>query len=115
MRIPRVLSILVLIITLLPAAYFVLFFVSMFSDATASGAVPVFGTFDRMLTLHLVTTVLLVAIPVFYVTHAFNNQHLPSDKRLLWVIVLIFGSSISASIYWFCHIWNQRMSRGKGA
>lgn len=115
MTVPRALSIPLLIVTVLPVVYFAVFFVSFFSDsATGTTELPLFGSFDTLLTLHLLTALLLVAIPVFYVTHAFNNKRLPSDKRLLWVIVLIFGSSLSALAYWFHYIWKRPVRNDEG-
>jgi hypothetical protein len=75
------------------------------SDAPRSETMPVFGDFKTMMVLHLATMLVMLGLTVFYVVHAFKNPALASDKRLLWVLVLIFGSFIAGAVYWVLYVW----------
>jgi hypothetical protein len=108
MRIGKPLAIAIAFVTLLPAAYMAFFFASFFAELGAertSDSMPIFGSFETMMVFHLSTMLLSVAILLFYLVHAFRNQQLAQDKRVLWVILLFFGSFIAAIIYWFVYIW----------
>jgi hypothetical protein len=110
MSIGRPLAIAIAFVTVLPAAYMALFFASVFAEVGAertTDTMPIFGSFETMMVLHLSTMLLSVAILVFYLVHAFRNQQLAQDKRVLWVILLFFGSFIAAIIYWFLYIWRS--------
>ena len=50
---------------------------------------------------------LTVALLVFYVVHAFKNERLVGDKRVLWVVVMFFGSFVAGIIYWWIYIWRD--------
>ena len=108
MKVPKSLAILVGLVILWPFVYMVLFFASFFGEATGHGqpdSMPIFGTFEAMMTLHLATMALMMGLLVFYVVHAFKNPQLASDKRLLWVVVLFFGSFIAGLVYWWFYVW----------
>ncbi|MBZ0090393.1 MAG: hypothetical protein K8H90_08460 [Thermoanaerobaculia bacterium] len=95
-------------VTLLPGLYMVLLSASAFADFGAPrspGNMAIFGSFETMMALHLGTMLLSIAFLVFYVVHAFKNQRLTQDKRVLWVILLFFGSFIAAIVYWANYIW----------
>ena len=110
MKTNRPISLLIGIVTLWPLVYFVLFLASGFLDVssgTAQDAMPIFGTFKTMMTLHLATMGLMLLLMIFYIVHAFKNLALTSDKRLHWVIVLFFGSFVAGIIHWFHYVWRH--------
>ena len=110
MRISKPLAVFVAVATIWPLFYMVLFFASAFGSVSASGGadvMPIFGTFENMMVLHLATMAVMLLLMIFYIVHAFKNPALASDKRLLWVIVLFFGSLIAGIIYWFHYVWRQ--------
>ncbi len=110
MKIGRPTALLIGLVTAWPIVYMVLFFASMFAGvAPGSEAtdLPVFGGFETLMAFHLATMVAMLAVVVFYVVHAFKNDALGSEKRILWVIVLLLGGSFAAPIYWFHYVWRS--------
>ena len=110
MKTSKLLSFLIGLVALWPLVYMFLFFASGFLTVSATegaDAMPVFGTFENMMVLHLVTMGAMLLLMIFYIVHAFKNQALTSEKRLLWVLVLFFGSFVAGIIYWFHYVWRQ--------
>jgi len=108
MKIGRLIALQIGILTALPLVYMVLFFATFFAAAgpgRTAHAMPIFGSFERMMVLHLGTMVLTVALLVFYIVHAFKNERLSGEKRILWVLVLFFGTFIAELIYWWIYVW----------
>lgn len=86
----------------------VMFFASIFMDVTSAdpnATMPIFGSFDVMMTLHLLTMLLSVSLLIFYIVHLFKNSAMEKDIRIIWVILLLFGNFIAAIIYWWLYIW----------
>ena len=61
--------------------------------------------FRYVFLLHLLTMVLMFALIALYLVHAFRTDLLPSDRRVLWVVVLLFGFVLAAPIYWYFYLW----------
>jgi len=110
MRISKPLAALIGVATILPAIYMALFFAT-FSSGLSPGAtadeMPIFGTFQTMMAFHLAVMALTVVLLVFYVVHAFKNERLVGDKRVLWVVVIFFGSFVAGIVYWWIYIWHD--------
>jgi hypothetical protein len=50
---------------------------------------------------------LLVLIPA-YVTHAYRNSRLDSERRTQWIIMLLAGSIVAMPVYWWLYIRTAR-------
>lgn len=109
MRIAKPLALLIGIATFWPPLYMALFISSTFvgMDASQGHEMPIFGAFPTMMVFHLLTMLAMLGLTVFYVVHAFKNPALTSDKRILWVLVLILGSFIGGAVYWVLYIWRS--------
>lgn len=108
MTLSKPVSLVVGFITLLPGVYMAMFFASIFMDVNSANpntTMPIFGSFGVMMTLHLLTMLLSVALLIFYIVHLFKNAALEKDARIIWVILLLFGNFIAAIIYWWLYIW----------
>jgi hypothetical protein len=99
---------LIAVLSIWPIVYFMLFlaFVA-FSFATItvtpSGRPPV--AFIRYIfPLHFLTILLMFALTAVYVVHVFKSDQLPSDRRIMWVIVLLFGNIVAFPIYWWIYM-----------
>ena len=105
----RVLDAALLVPTVLPVVYLVVFLVSTIRQVNAgSAAVPIFGSFETMAKIHVAVIILSLALTVFYVVHAMRNPSLTSEQRMLWVVILLIGSFLFAGIYWFQYVWKAR-------
>jgi hypothetical protein len=46
-----------------------------------------------------------IALLVYYIIHAINNQRLDSAERIAWILIFIFIGFIGYPIYWYLRIW----------
>ena len=111
-------KILIGIFSILPLLLFVVYLVSMvsflihfFSETAIHGKEPedfFYGGFANIAGM-IVTMVLLgllsLAVMVYFLVHAINNQLLKGDERLVWILVFIFVGMVSFPIYWYMRIW----------
>lgn len=99
---------LIAVLSIWPIVYFMLFmaFVA-FTFATfpskPSGSLPV-ALFRYIFPLHFLTILLMFALTAVYVVHVFKSDQLPSDRRIMWVIVLLFGNIVAFPIYWWIYM-----------
>jgi len=96
-------------LTIWPVLYIFLFFgfiLWTFMSIGIGGAKPDSpGAFMIIFPLHMLTMLLMFALITVYVVHAFRTNLIPEDRRVLWVIVLLFGNLIAAPIYWYLYLW----------
>ena len=106
MRISKPVALLIGLVTLLPVVYMFVFIGSMFGGVSGDRQlIPVFGTFERMMVFHISVMLLSFVLLGFYIFHAFKNESLASDKRILWVLVIFMGNVFGMAAYWYAHIW----------
>jgi hypothetical protein len=103
---------LIAVLTVWPPIYFCLFisFVvfSFASFGSHSSKSPGTDLFRYIFPLHLLTMLLMFALTAVYIVHAFRTDQLAQDKRLLWVVVLFFGSMFAFPIYWWFYLRPSR-------
>jgi hypothetical protein len=99
-------------LTVWPPIYFCLFLsvaaFSFDSFGSHSAKSPGIDLFRYIFPLHLLTMLLMFALTAIYVVHAFRTDELTQDKRMLWVIVLFFGSLFAFPIYWWFYLRPSR-------
>ena len=108
-------KVLVGIATVWPISYMVIFMVyaiSQFFLPTSKEAIinrlnspPT--DFFILFGLHLFTMLLMIGLLIFYITNVFRNDMVTKDKKILWVVLLIFGNMIAMPIYWYIYIWKE--------
>lgn len=93
-----------------PIVYFCVFigfmalmFTSMSAPAGTQRGFP--EAFKYVFILHLFTMLLMFVLMTTYVVHAFKTDLIPNDRRVLWVVVLLFGGFIACPIYWYLFLW----------
>ncbi len=111
-------KILIGIFSILPLLLFAVYLVSMvsffihfFNETGLHGKEPEgifyteFGNIAGMIVTIILLGLLSLAVMVYFLVHAINNQFLKSDERLVWILVFIFVSMVSFPIYWYMRIW----------
>jgi hypothetical protein len=110
----RPVALLIGILTLLPAVYFVFFIALMFSMfstvGSGAGKGPPIDMFRYVFPLHLGAMLLMFALMVIYIVHAFRTDRIAEDRRVLWVVVLFMGSLFAFPIYWYLYLWRPSSS-----
>lgn len=48
-----------------------------------------------------------LGLGIFYLGHSIQNSALDSEKRMLWITVLITLHTFSMPVYWYVHIWKS--------
>lgn len=48
---------------------------------------------------------LSVGLFIFYIIHIIQNKNLDSEKRILWIVILVLVYGIAIPIYWYVHVW----------
>lgn len=51
-----------------------------------------------------------LGLGIFYVIHMFQNPLLDTEKRMLWIVVLITLNGLSMPVYWYIHLWKSHSS-----
>lgn len=108
------------ILTFLPIlfviAYFIFFFMFFFSSTSGLHEVEQFepnthelpatyvANFAILFALILLAGFISIGLIIYYVIHANNNPKNDSNKKLMWILVLVFTSSIGSIVYYFVEI-----------
>jgi hypothetical protein len=106
----RFATVLISVLTVWPLIYLCLFigfmtysFTAAHSTANQDTAVP--ALFAYVFVLHLLTMLLIFVLMTIYIVHVFRTDLIPNDKKVLWVVVIFFGSFIAMPIYWYLYMW----------
>jgi hypothetical protein len=103
MKLSRPIKLLVGAATLWLPLYMIAFFVIVFTGVFMHSA-PDFDSFDVLFRVHMVTSLLSVALLVFYIVHIFQTKALPSDQRIMWLLVILFLGPLAMPVYFFKHV-----------
>lgn len=107
MKISKIGAALLLVPTAYPLLYLLAFFVTFWGDRAADGSLPIFGSVAVMQRFHLAAMLVGFVVVIFYVVHAYKRAEFSSEKRLLWVVLLILGGLFSSPVYWYLFIWRH--------
>jgi len=107
----RPVTVLIGALSILPIIYFI-FFMTVISSAFASvgnsgGKGEPFKMFQYILPMHLGTMVLMFALMVVYIVHAFRTDRISDDRRVVWVIILFMGNMVAFPVYWYLYLWRS--------
>jgi hypothetical protein len=64
-------------------------------------------SFFGIFAVHILTMLEILGLTVFYVIDVFRTTRLPSDQRVLWLLVIFFAGPIGMPIYWYLNIWRE--------
>jgi hypothetical protein len=51
---------------------------------------------------------LYLGLGIFYLVHVIRNPAMDTEKRVLWIVVLIAFNGISMPVYWYVHLWKEQ-------
>jgi hypothetical protein len=93
------------VVTAWPVVYFMAFLAFMFTAFTLRDEGLMDTLFGYVFVAHAMTMLLGIGLLAFYVVHLFKNDSMPSDQRLLWMLVLFLGNFLAFPVYWYLHVW----------
>lgn len=108
-----VLGILTLFPLLLATGTFLLVFYHFFSFIFLNDpGMPMqfFSYLAYILPYTLLFFLLYLGLTVFYLIHAVQNKDLDTEKRFLWITILLLLNGLSMPLYWYIHIWKEKES-----
>jgi len=70
------------------------------------------GVFDVM---RIVLGVFGIILMFGYISHASRSRKVPSEKRGLWISVLLFGNILALPFFWFWYIQKPAEAAGNHA
>ncbi|HEY2322589.1 MAG TPA: hypothetical protein VGJ82_06950 [Thermoanaerobaculia bacterium] len=91
------------LLSIWPPIYFV-FFIGFMGYLFVARANHGFGAFGYIFVFHLGTMLLGFALTAVYLIHAFRNDQLAQDRRILWVIVLLLFGFFADPVYWWLYV-----------
>jgi len=106
MKLSRPTKMLVGAATLWIPLYMMAFIAIVFTQVFTQSA-PGIEAFDVLFTVHMATTLLSVALLVIYIVHLFQTKSLPSDQRIMWLLVILFFGPLAMPVYFFKHMWPE--------
>lgn len=89
------------VVTILPVVYCI-YFVYQFINFQF-----MYNDFDYVVTAHVVLMFLYAALEVFYIIHIVKASHLPSNQKIMWLLIVIFLTFIGMPVYWYFQIWKH--------
>ena len=99
--------------TLLPLAYVIFLFVSLFIHFTSMifriPARDIFVEwFDPMFIVHLGAMLWIMVLTVIYMVHIAKNAVLKNEMKAIWVMAVFMVNIFAMPIYWYLYIWRRR-------
>jgi len=52
-----------------------------------------------------------IALGIFYLIHILRNPSFDTEKRILWIVVLVTAHIFSMPAYWYLHLWKTDPNR----
>lgn len=106
MRLSKPISILVLLATLAPLAYFVFFFGMIgFFVLSAADRGPEPDLFKVIFILHMLCIVWIWGLMAFYLIYLFKSSSVPKDQKVLWAVVLFIANVMAMPVFWWLYVW----------
>jgi len=63
-----------------------------------------FEAFRHVLLVQIGTIILVCVLIATYLVHLFRNDRLPSDRRILWAVVLLLFGIFAFPVYWWLYV-----------
>lgn len=106
-------------LTVLPMIHmclFVAFMVYSFTSTSshAENDAGIATLFRYIFTSHILAMLLIVILITTYIVHVFRTNLIPNDMKVLWAVVLFFGSIIAMPIYWYLYMWRPSGAASRG-
>ena len=76
-------------------------------DRYEPGAHEVFEVFGPIFIIGFFTTILSIALLIFFIMHLVRNKKVDGTERVIWVLVFLLAGGIGYPIYWYMRIWKN--------
>ena len=100
----------VLLWALFLCGFFALFFgtfVTVAQQPPSEEPPGIFFLFPVLFAVQMIGMVWVIALMILYIVDVFRTERLPQDQRVLWLIVIFFGSILAMPVYWYLYVWRE--------
>ena len=70
-----------------------------------------FGNFIALFALVLIATIINIGLMIYYIIHSQKNPGNDTTKKLIWILILVFASTIGCVVYYFVEILPESKSK----
>jgi len=105
MKVKRALAVSWILLTILPLVYFPLSMVMFTTSMGGESSDPFDRQFDTYFQYGLILNGLILLLTASYLIYLFATPYVPREKRMLWVVVLIFMNLIAMPFFWYWYVW----------
>jgi hypothetical protein len=76
-------------------------------DTPGPGPAGLDASFTRYGALVLIAALAGVVAFVVFVIDALTNAAVPAERRVMWVLVLLFANAVAFPVYWYVVVWRS--------
>lgn len=102
------------IITFLPILFYIYYFIGFFNMMSSISEIEASGNPDEFMSEFMglfasmgLASLMTLGLMIYYIVHVTQQKMYDSNERLMWILILVFTSSIGAIIYWCVKIWPE--------
>lgn len=103
------------ILSIWPAVWFLIFFAFVISTFLFVLKQNFFGfiMFPIIFLFHFLTIVIIIGLLIYYIIHISNNKSLDQQMKAVWIVVIFFVNVIGFPVYWYLNIWKDKADHSK--
>jgi hypothetical protein len=106
MSLSKTAKLLLIVATVAPPVYMVLFFVTFALMATAGQQNGfLFENFAVFMIIHILVMFLMFALIAFYLVFLFKTDAVRNEMKAFWAVVIFMGAPIAMPIFWYLYVW----------
>lgn len=64
-----------------------------------------FSNFFWIIAMAVITSVVSLALMIYFIVQVVNNKEIEGTERLMWVLLFIFVGAISFPLFWYMKVW----------
>lgn len=103
-------KIILLLATVVPMLYMIIFmatiFLSMFLSIQHKGEPWIFKHFAYLFLMHGLVMLLILGTLIFYLVYIFKSN-MDQQMKILWAVMIFVGGPIGMLVFWFVKIWRE--------
>lgn len=102
-----------MVFTVLPFIYFPLSMIILTGDMWTEPSGAFEKKFDIFFNYVVVLNVLFFLLTASYLIYLFSTPYVPREKRMLWVVILLFVNVIAMPFFWYWYVWSPLKSESE--
>ena len=67
-----------------------------------------FGNLFTIISLSIAAGTLSLGLIIYYIVHTLSNRNIDKNMQVVWILILIFTSTLGSIVYWYMNIWRDQ-------